>query len=89
MKKIGLNLMAAAFLAGFVFSNAYAQADPPPPKPTPTPISPAVVVPQTGEVSRERREQAYAKLLEGQRYVWSLSRQRGQSSSSTIRRLRN
>ena len=40
---------------------------------------------KTEEISRERREQAYAKLLEGQRYVWSLSRQRGQSSSSTIR----
>lgn len=28
--------------------------------------------PQTSEVSRERRAQAYAKLLEGQRYIWLL-----------------
>jgi tetratricopeptide (TPR) repeat protein len=34
------------------------------------------------EVSRERREQAYAKLLEGQRYVWSMSRQRGQGTAN-------
>jgi tetratricopeptide (TPR) repeat protein len=40
---------------------------------------------KTEEISRERREQAYAKLLEGQRYIWNLSRQRGQSSSSTVR----
>lgn len=35
----------------------------------------------TGEVSRERREQAYAKLLEGQRYLWMMSRQRSQSAA--------
>lgn len=29
---------------------------------------------QTIEVSREKREQAYAKLLEGQRYIWGMSR---------------
>jgi tetratricopeptide (TPR) repeat protein len=40
---------------------------------------------KTEEISRERREQAYAKLLEGQRYIWGMSRQRGQSNSSTIR----
>ena len=35
---------------------------------------------QTSDVSRERREQAYAKLLEGQRYLWSRQRARSQSS---------
>lgn len=40
---------------------------------------------KTDEISRERREQAYAKLLEGQRYVWNMSRQRGQTNSSTVR----
>ncbi len=35
---------------------------------------------QTSEVSRERRAQAYAKLLEGQRYVWTMSRIRSESS---------
>jgi tetratricopeptide (TPR) repeat protein len=29
---------------------------------------------QNMQVSREKREQAYAKLLEGQRYIWSMSR---------------
>ena len=35
---------------------------------------------QTSDVSRERREQAYTKLLEGQRYLWSRQRARSQSS---------
>lgn len=30
--------------------------------------------PKTIEISRERRERAYAKLLEGQRYIWEMSR---------------
>lgn len=33
------------------------------------------------QISRERREQAYAKLLEGQRYIWSMSRLRSQGGS--------
>lgn len=35
---------------------------------------------QTTDVSRERREQAYSKLLEAQRYMWSRQRARSQSS---------
>ncbi len=74
---------------------------PPTPRPTPPPVRVATPVPtpklsetlaknlenlsKTEEISRERREQAYAKLLEGQRYIWGMSRQRGQSNSSTIR----
>ncbi len=46
------------------------------PIPSPTPI-------QTGEVSRERREQAYAKLLEAQRYLWGLNRMRSQAGITT------
>ena len=34
-------------------------------------------------VTRERREQAYAKLLEGQRYIWTIQ-QRLRSQSSVI-----
>ena len=34
---------------------------------------------QDPNILRERREQAYAKLLEGQRYIWNLSRQRTQA----------
>ncbi len=40
---------------------------------------------KTEEVSRELREQAYAKLLEGQRYLWGMTRQRGQNNSSGVR----
>jgi tetratricopeptide (TPR) repeat protein len=40
---------------------------------------------KTDEISRERREQAYAKLLEGQRYIWGMTRQRGQSASTNVR----
>ncbi|MEP7038783.1 MAG: tetratricopeptide repeat protein [Acidobacteriota bacterium] len=36
---------------------------------------------QNADVSRERREQAYAKLLEGQRYIWNLRKpQRSQAA---------
>lgn len=35
---------------------------------------------QTTEVSRERRAQAYAKLLEGQRYIWFINHNRSQSA---------
>lgn len=34
---------------------------------------------QTGQVSRERREQAYKKLLEAQRHIWNSKRQRSQA----------
>ena len=40
---------------------------------------------KTGEVSRERREQAYAKLLEGQRFIWGMTRQRGSGATSNVR----
>lgn len=39
------------------------------------------------EVSRERREQAYIKLLEGQRYIWNISRQRSQAEVDNNSRL--
>lgn len=42
---------------------------------------------QTTDVSRERREQAYSKLLEGQRYMWSRQRARSQSSVRTALQL--
>jgi tetratricopeptide (TPR) repeat protein len=40
---------------------------------------------QTEEITRERREQAYVKLLEGQRYIWTMSRQRGQGTVNGAR----
>lgn len=62
---------------------AFAQVESPamPPSPTPTPaeISDSLAakseaVSQKAEVSSERRQKAYAKLLEGQRYLWSMPR---------------
>jgi len=41
---------------------------------------------QKTEIPREKREQAYAKLLEGQRYIWNLTRrQRSQTGSRLAR----
>jgi tetratricopeptide (TPR) repeat protein len=42
---------------------------------------------QTSEVSRERRAQAYAKLLEGQRYIWSMSRIRSETAIASYSKL--
>ena len=38
-------------------------------------------------ISRETREQAYAKMLEGQRYMWSIQRLRSQSSVTSAARM--
>ena len=61
----------------------------PTPKPTPKLSEMLAKTVETSqkdeEIPRERREQAYAKLLEGQRYIWNLSRQRGQTSASVAR----
>lgn len=65
-------------------------SDPPPvrlPTPVPTPrLSTALLQnleqAQSQTVPRERREQAYAKLLEGQRYLWMMSRQRSQAGQA-------
>ncbi len=38
---------------------------------------------QNPDVSRERREQAYAKLLEGQRYIWSLRKPKSTQAAVT------
>lgn len=58
------------------------------PKPTPTPkFSETVskkIEPLQGDVSRERREQALAKLLEGQRYIWSMWNMRNLRSQSAV-----
>lgn len=44
-------------------------------------------VSKTSEVSRERRAQAYAKLLEGQRYIWSMSRIRSEAATASYSKL--
>ncbi len=55
---------------------------PPPPVAAPTPkLSDSLLknLQDTATIAREQREQAYAKLLEGQRYMWSLPRMRSQA----------
>jgi predicted Zn-dependent protease len=89
MKKICVSL-ALAFSFGLINTQTVsAQLDPPPPKPTPkptaapTPRLSAILgknIEQSDEVSRERREQALVKLMEGQRYVWGMSRMRSQTT---------
>jgi tetratricopeptide (TPR) repeat protein len=81
MKKISASL-AVAFSFGLMnFQSAVAQNTVP--KPTPPPRLSAMLAKnieqQTDEVSREKREQALVKLMEGQRYVWGISRLRSQS----------
>lgn len=49
--------------------------------PTPSPAA------QIIEISRERREQAYAKLLEAQRYMWGMSRTRSQPAIAAAAKL--
>lgn len=81
MKKINLGL-SLAILGAVSWQNISAQTAPPPvPQTTSTPVagSPAAtttVLPQNLNqiVPRERREQAYAKLLEAQRRLWGTGR---------------
>ncbi len=83
MKKISVSL-AVAFSIGLInYQPVSAQIDPPLPRATPAPRLSSVLAKnieqQTDEVSRERREQALVKLMEGQRYIWGISRLRSQA----------
>lgn len=42
---------------------------------------------QNTDVSRERRAQAYSKLLEGQRYIWIMGRLRSQAAAANAARI--
>jgi tetratricopeptide (TPR) repeat protein len=59
--------LSAASLAVVLSASGVAQ-DPPPPKPKPTPATTPLPVP-TEKPTRENRAAAYAKLMEGQRYL--------------------
>lgn len=87
-EKIAINFAFSFVIAG----NVLAQTDGPLPLPVPTPRLSTVLAQnlenaKQTEISRERREQAYAKLLEGQRYIWNASRMRSQSGNSSGTRL--
>ena len=54
--------------------------------PTPPPQIPAPPA-QLPTLTREQRQQAYAKLLEGQRYIWAMQNQRTQTGTGASGRL--
>jgi tetratricopeptide (TPR) repeat protein len=87
------------FVVGLIFifiQTAIAQSVVEKALPTPTPklsviVSNNIIQQQQQQsemdVSRERREQALAKLLEGQRYIWSLRNLRSNSATANAARL--
>lgn len=95
MKKhtIILSLVLSLFTFGSI--NGQTPGDrkaPPPPRPAPPKLSKTLkeklkTLPQSQKITRERRENAYAKLLEGQRYIWSMRRVRARLSVQTGARL--
>lgn len=91
-EKIALIVTFSVGGIGTVFAQEPLPLPPPKPAVSPTPKLSSVLTQnlesskQTG-ISRERREQAFAKLLEGQRYIWSSSRMRSQTGVSNSARL--
>ncbi|HEY0459085.1 MAG TPA: tetratricopeptide repeat protein [Pyrinomonadaceae bacterium] len=93
------NISAPILTILIASTGALAQAGTATPRPTPPPVVVTTPTPKLSEtlikniensskideISRERREQAYAKLLEGQRYFWNMSRQRGQGATNSVR----
>lgn len=79
MKKNKIILSVVLSVSIFGIKDVSAQTTAPTPTPKPVITQPT----QTGEISRERREQSYAKLLEAQRYMWSMSRVRSQAGATT------
>jgi tetratricopeptide (TPR) repeat protein len=79
--KLNISISVAAIL--MTGQTYYAQ-----PKPSVTPTPPIVTITSTlpGD-PRVRREQAYAKLLEGQRYVWNTGRLQTQAGKTNAMKL--
>lgn len=91
-----VRIMIAALCAASIAGAAVAQSGErptvngsPAPVRTPTGGAPSLseilaknvaAIDKNTEVPREKREQAYAKLLEGQRYVWAAKRSRSQAA---------
>lgn len=91
MKKsnFGLSLVISLGFLGGTVSFAQTPASSPLPKTTPTPAGVALAQNNSSNqgVSRERRQQAYAKLLEAQRYIWGTNRMRSQVAVTTAYRM--
>ncbi len=83
MKINRILLIFALFLLIVSSVSAQEGTNPPPPKPTPKPTiqepstSKLEYLQQNTEVPREKREQAYVKLFEGQRYLSTIRSQAG------------
>lgn len=75
MKPIWPKLVQSILSAAVFSAAALAQV------PSPTPIDPP------GFVSRERKEQAYTKLMEGQRYLWKSNPMRSPMAAASNTRL--
>ncbi len=99
MKNMKSILIVFTILNGWNLSFAQITSQPPPPRPAPPPVAAptsaiveliaknAAQITDKTPVSRERREEAYGKLLEGQRYIWSLRNQRSQAAQANVVRL--
>ncbi len=80
MKKSYSMFLGFIFLAAVSVPSVIAQDPPPPPRPatSPTPLASTVLEAALnragGPISREQREKAYAKLLEGQRFLETAKR---------------
>lgn len=91
MKKITNSLLIVFFITAI--QNVPAQETLTLPKPTPKPIiqqtstSNLQYLKPTGEISFEKRQEAFAKLLEGQRYIWGLSKARTDAEVDTKTKL--
>jgi tetratricopeptide (TPR) repeat protein len=84
------SLTTAPFAAAQVAPNSPPPAPPPAVKPTPRlseTLAQNLENSKQTEVTRERREQAYAKLLEGQRYFWNSSPVRSQGKGASAARM--
>lgn len=96
MKLEKIVLLAAFSFAAAPFAAAQIAPDTPPPAPPPA-AKPMPRLSETlaqnlessrqTEITRERREQAYVKLLEGQRYFWNSSPVRSQGRGASAARM--
>lgn len=88
-----LNGLQMAFAQSANEPTAKPTPPPPPPVANPRPVISEMIAKNLRQptditpVSRERREEAYGKLLEGQRYIWSLRNQRTQAAQANVVRL--
>src|SRR5512141_460820 len=81
---------AIAAISAALFVGAAAQTAPPQMSASPAPKIASALAEKLGsfagmpDASRENRQLAYAKMLEGQRYLWSVTNSRRTRTQSTI-----